>query len=37
MSERAVLQDRKDLRKFADFLIAEAQLTAMVETLQNVY
>jgi hypothetical protein len=37
MSERALLQDRKDLRKYADFLMAEAQLTAMVEQLQNVY
>jgi len=37
LPERAVLQDRKDLRKYADFLLAEAQLTAMVETLQGVY
>lgn len=37
MSERALLQDRKDLRKYADFLLAETQLTAMVEVLQNVY
>lgn len=37
MSERSTLQERKDLRKYADFLLAEAQLTAMVETLQNVY
>jgi hypothetical protein len=37
MSERSSTQDRKDLRKFMDFLCAEAQLTAMVETLQNVY
>jgi len=37
MSERALLQDRKDLRKYADFLLAETQLTAMVETLQNVF
>lgn len=37
MSERSTLQDRKDLRKYADFLLAETQLTAMVETLQNVY
>lgn len=35
--DRSILQDRKDLRKFLDFLAAEAQLTAMVETLQNVY
>jgi len=37
MSERALLQDRKDLRKYADFLLAETQLTNMVEGLQNVY
>lgn len=37
MSERALLQDRKDLRKYADFLLAETQLTDMVENLRNVY
>jgi hypothetical protein len=37
MSERALLQDRKDLRKYADFILAETQLTAMVESLQNVF
>lgn len=37
MSERCSLQDRKDLRKYADFLLAETQVTAMVETLQNVF
>lgn len=37
LPDRASLQDRKDLRKYADFLLAETQLTAMVETLQNVY
>lgn len=37
LPERSSLQDRKDLRKFVDFLMAETQLTAMVETLQNVY
>ena len=37
ISDRAVLQDRKDLRKYVDYLLAETQLTAMVETLQNVY
>jgi hypothetical protein len=37
MSERSLLQDRKDLRKFVDFLIAETQLTNMVENLQNIY
>lgn len=37
LPDRSSLQDRKDLRKYVDFLCAEAQLTAMVETLQNVY
>lgn len=37
MNERASLQNRKDLRKYADYLLGEAQLTAMVETLQNIY
>lgn len=37
LPDRASLQDRKDLRKYVDFLCAEAQLTAMVELLQNVY
>jgi hypothetical protein len=37
LPERSSLQDRKDLRKFADFLLAEAQLTAMVEALQSIY
>ncbi len=37
LPDRATLQDRKDLRKYADFLLAETQLTAMVETLQNVF
>ncbi len=37
VSERALLQDRKDLRKYADFLLAETQLTNMIEGLQNVY
>lgn len=37
ISERSSLQERKDLRKYVDYLMAEAQLTAMVETLQNIY
>lgn len=37
MSERSLLQDRKDLRKYVDFLLAETQLTNMVENLQNIY
>lgn len=35
--ERSALQDRKDIRKYMDFLLAEAQLTDMVENLRNVY
>jgi len=35
--ERASLQNRKDLRKYAYGLLAETQLLAMVEALTNVY
>jgi hypothetical protein len=37
ISDRSALQDRKDLRKYVDFLMAETQLTDMVENLRNVY
>lgn len=37
MAEATPLQTRKDLRKYVDYLLAESQLTAMVESLQNVY
>lgn len=37
ISERSTLQERKDLRKYVDFLMAETQLTNMVENLQNIY
>lgn len=37
ISDRSTLQDRKDLRKYVDFLMAEVQVTAMVETLQGIY
>jgi len=37
LPERCSLQDRKDLRKYADFLFADAQVIAMAENLQNVY
>lgn len=37
LPDRSVLQDRKDIRKYIDFLMAESQMTAMIETLQNVY
>lgn len=37
LPERGVLQDRKDIRKYATLLLAEAQLTDMVENLRNVF
>jgi len=37
MSERALLQDRKDVRKYSTNLINDTQVVAMVETLQNVF
>jgi len=37
MSERSVLQDRKDLRKYAQFFLADAQVIAAAESLQNVW
>lgn len=37
ISDRSSLQDRKDLRKYVDYLMAEAQVTNMVENLQNVF
>lgn len=37
MNERSSLQNRKDIRKYAQFLLADAQLVAMIETLQNVF
>jgi hypothetical protein len=37
ISERSSLQDRKDLRKYIDFLMAETQVTDMVENLRNVF
>jgi hypothetical protein len=37
MPERGTLQNRKDLRKYAQFLMADSQLVAMVEALQSVY
>ena len=36
-NERSTLQNRKDMRKYIDFLMAETQLTNMVENLQNIY
>jgi hypothetical protein len=37
LPERANLQDRKDLRKYNANLMAETQVTAMVEALINVW
>lgn len=37
LSERTILQDRKDIRKYCQFLMADAQVVAMVESLQNVF
>lgn len=37
LPEQNNLQNRKDLRKYAQFLCVEPQVVAMVETLQNVY
>jgi hypothetical protein len=37
LPDRSTLQDRKDLRKYVDFLMAETQLTNMVENLQAIY
>lgn len=37
MSERTLVQSRRDLRKYAQFLLADTQVVNMVELLQNVY
>lgn len=37
LPERASLQNRKDLRKMMALLLAEAQMTALVETLVYIY
>jgi len=37
ISDRATAQDRKDLRKFAQFLQADAQIVDMVENLRSIY
>lgn len=37
LPDRSSLQDRKDIRKYMDFLCAETQLTNMIENLQSVY
>jgi hypothetical protein len=35
--ERNALQNRKDLRKYLQFLLADTLVVAAVETLQNIY
>lgn len=37
LPERNTLQNRKDMRKYAQFLLADAQVVAMAESLQAVY
>lgn len=37
LSDRTSLQDRKDLRKYADFLFANALITDCVENLTSIY
>jgi len=37
LPERNTLQNRKDLRKYAQFLLADTQVVGMVENLQNVF
>jgi len=37
LPERNTLQNRKDLRKYAQFLMADTLVVAVVETLQNIY
>lgn len=36
-SERSILQDRKDLRKYAQFLLADTQVVSAAELLQSIY
>lgn len=37
LPERSALQDRKDVRKYAQFLLADTQVVAAVETLQGIW
>lgn len=37
MNERSTAQNRKDLRKYAQFIVADTTVVAMVELLQNTY
>lgn len=37
LPERSTLQNRKDLRKYTQFVVADAQIVALLELLQNIY
>lgn len=37
LPERGILQDRKDIRKYASNLLANVLISDMIENLQNVY
>lgn len=37
LPERSTLQNRKDIRKYAQFVLADAQIVALAELLQNIY
>lgn len=37
INERASLQNRKDLRKYAQFLMADTQVVSSIESLQNIF
>lgn len=37
LPERSALQDRKDIRKYAQFLLADTLVVALVETLQGIW
>lgn len=37
LPERCTLQNRKDLRKYVQFLMADAQVVSMTESLQNIW
>ncbi len=37
LPDRASLAERKDIRKYADYLLANAQMVSAIEDLQNVY
>lgn len=37
LPERGALQDRKDIRKYCEKLLADAQMISVIEQLQNIY